>query len=66
MPLLSDILTIYVLDFSLEAFPGSLIMQPTLGAFEASTRLSDATSQLVYLNVKVAIPSPLGCSIPNT
>ena len=56
-PLLIDISTIYVLDFCLEAFPGlgSLIMQPTSGAFEARIKLSDATSRPVYLNIKVSI-----------
>ena len=63
-PLLIEISTIYELDFSLEAFPGlgSLIMQPTSGAFEARIRLSDATSQPVYLKVKVAIQSSLLCN----
>ena len=43
-PLLINISTIYVLGFSLEAFPGRLIMQPTSGSFEARMKLSDATS----------------------
>ena len=57
MPVLINIFSIYVLDFCLEGFPGrgSLIMQPTSGAFEARIKLTDTSSRPVYLNIKVAI-----------
>ena len=55
--LLINISTIYLLDFCLEPLSGfgSLIMQPTSGAFEASIKLSNVTFRPVLLNIKLLI-----------